>query len=187
MKTCTITLQCTDNAGSSLQTYALQKFLNDNGIENEVINYRPKYLLKYGNPIKRIIKEIIYHRECKSQREKNLRFEKRYIKETEKSYATYEDLKANPPKADVYMTGSDQIWNMSYACGRDEAFYLQFVRDGKKISYAASIGKDTIPIDECKSIADKIEDFDYISIREESSVHQLKPFVNKQMGMALLP
>lgn len=178
MKTCTITLHCTDNAGSTLQTYALQKFLVDNGIENEVIDYRPKYLLKYGNPIKRMIKEIVFHKVCKSQREKNLRFEKRNIKETTETYHTYEALKSNPPEADVYITGSDQIWNMSYTCGKDDAFYLKFVEHGKKIAYAASIGKDSIPEEECITIRNRIDDFDSISIREQSSVDQIQPYVS---------
>lgn len=188
MKTCTITLHCTDNAGSTLQTYALQQFLIKNGIDNEVIDYRPDYLLKYGNPIKRVIKEIVFHRECKSQKIKNYKFEKTNIIETKKVYKNYDELVLDPPIADVYITGSDQIWNMSYSCGKDEAYYLNFVPDGrKKISYAASIGKDYIPENEIIKMSDFILNFNAISVREESSAMQLQRSVKQKIDCVCDP
>ena len=170
MKTYTITLHCTDNAGSTLQTYALQQYLIKNGIDNEIINYRPTYLLKYGNPLKRIIKNFIYFRSMHNQRKKNEAFEKKYLKETDKVYKRYSDLLEYPLKCDALITGSDQIWNMNFKCGNDDAFYLRFAQSGiKKIAYAASIGKTNIPPQELEFITQRVADFDSISVREGSS------------------
>ena len=59
MKILTITLHSTSNAGSSLQAYALQKFLLNNGFDTELIDYRPSYVKNDGNRLKTIMKRII--------------------------------------------------------------------------------------------------------------------------------
>ena len=69
-----------------------------------------------------------------------------------RAYFSLEELRHNPPKADVYLTGSDQVWNTSHNQGLDEVFYLSFApKDAKKVSYAANIGQNDIP-DEYKDM-----------------------------------
>ena len=170
MKIGTITLHCTDNSGSTLQAYALQTFLIRNGFESEIIDYRPRYLIKYGNPLKRLIKNIVFFKEVKSQKRKNKAFEKKYLIETKNTYKKYSDLKKNPPVFDAYITGSDQIWNLSYRCGSDLAFYLDFVSKEKKtIAYAASVGKTNVPQTEKDFICRHIKNINHISVREKST------------------
>ena len=75
----------------------------------------------------------------------------------------------------MYITGSDQIWNPSYLCGQDPAYYLEFVKDpDKKYSYAASIGKSEIPDDQKEYIVSKVRDFRSISVREKTSAEFLQ-------------
>lgn len=51
------------------------------------------------------------------------------------------------PKADIYCTGSDQVWNSLWNKGFEKAFYLTFAPEGaKRIAYAASIGKSSSTI-----------------------------------------
>lgn len=174
MKTATITLHCTDNVGSTLQAFALQRFLRSRGIENEIIDYRPKYLFKYGNPIKRIGREILFPKDLSELKHKQEAFEKKYMTAKTSVYRTLKDLYTNPPIADVYITGSDQVWNPSYACGRDDAYYLRFAPHGTvKMAYAASIGKWPVPQKEIDYIYKKIQDFDYVSVRERTSKEYL--------------
>ena len=59
MKTMTITLHDTDNCGSSLQAFALQTFLLENGVDNEIIDYVPNYVKNNGSALKSFIKHII--------------------------------------------------------------------------------------------------------------------------------
>ena len=91
-----------------------------------------------------------------------------------RAYFSFEELKNNPPKADVYLTGSDQVWNTSHNQGLDEAFYLSYAPKGaKKVSYAASIGQNAIP-DEYKNRTKKLlSQYDAISVRENSAVQIL--------------
>jgi len=78
-------------------------------------------------------------------------------------YTDYQSLKENPPFADVYITGSDQVWNPSKLSPQ---FFLQFVEDVKKISYAASMGNTKITDDKASIIKKYLKDFYSISVRE---------------------
>lgn len=169
MKTLTITLHDTDNCGSSLQAFALQHFLFENNIENQIINYLPSYVKNNGHPFKSIIRKILLFRDSVERTKKFKNFISKYLVLTSEKYTNYDSLKSNPPLADVYLSGSDQLWNVSYACGRDEAFYLNFVCSKKKLAYAVSLGKSNLLNNEIEWIISNVRDFDWISVREKSS------------------
>lgn len=181
MKTLTITLHDTDNCGSSLQAFALQHFLITHGIDNEIIDYVPSYTQNNGNPFKTFIRNIIFRKSYLQRRKKFQNFINKNLKLTKRKYKTYQELKNNPPQADIYITGSDQLWNNSYACGKDPAFYLGFVNkeDTKKISYAVSIGKGNVNENDLKLIKEYGNDFKWISLREKINVEDVEKVVNK--------
>ena len=172
MKVLTLTLHYIDNCGSCLQAYALQQFLLQQGYDTELIDYRPQYLINNGRPFRHFIKRIIFGKRMKS-RWKVFDDFLAYYRLTDKTYRKYCKLKANPPKADAYIVGSDQVWNRSFPCGRDEAYYLNFVSDGAKMSYAASMGKDSTPTEELEAVKDRIKDFAFVSVREKISAKEL--------------
>ena len=84
----------------------------------------------------------------------------------------------NPPVADRYIVGSDQVWNTFYETGRDGAFYLDFVQSGDRISYAASFSH--VEIDDIwkNFIKEKLLKFKAVSVRE---YHGLK--ILESMGI----
>ena len=174
MKTVTITLHDTDNCGSSLQAFSLQKFLLSQGIENEIIDYVPKYVKNNGAGIRSFIRRLIFYRESKARDKKFKQFVTDYLKLTEKKYQNLHQLRKNPPIADYYITGSDQLWNSMYKCGRDPAFYLDFVEEGKKLAYAVSLGREIIPQDNIEIVKQYAQSFQWISVREKSSVDQIQ-------------
>ncbi len=49
-----------------------------------------------------------------------------------KRYSSFDELKMNPPIADIYCTGSDQTWNSEYNGGFLPAYFLEFAPTGKK-------------------------------------------------------
>ncbi len=75
---------------------------------------------------------------------------------------------------DVFLVGSDQLWNPLWTLDHAKDFLLQFVPDAnKKVSYATSIGRTTWPENEWCSAEDAqrlLKRFDHISIREHSGV-----------------
>jgi hypothetical protein len=182
MKINTLTTYDVYNYGASLQAYALQNYLIQQGHDVEIINYQPEYLTrKYNymwvNPESKMSKylctRIIYRILKFLQRQTTLKRKKQFdvfnhqiLKVTRKKYLTYEELKNNPPNADLYIVGSDQIWNTFYETGRDSAFYLEFVQKGEKASYAASFSYLDIDSNNLRRIQKSLEKFKAVSVRE---------------------
>lgn len=85
----------------------------------------------------------------------------------------FRDLKKLNEKADVFLMGSDQVWNFSICRHYRGAFYLNFVRDDKKkIAYGASFGHPGFfaPEEEIEKARKYLSRFDAISVREEDAV-----------------
>ena len=177
MKISIITLHKVFNYGSVLQAYATELFFKRLGYEAEIIDYIPK---NWQNKAlywdiadkKGFIKDNIYRilRAVSVLIKKKAfwGFVKKNVNLT-KTYKSFEELRKCCPKADIYCTGSDQVWNSKY-CGIDKAFYLRFTKDSaKKISFAASIGKTELPQSESVVIKDYLSDYSFITVRENSA------------------
>lgn len=184
------TITCHDvyNHGASLQAYALQTYLSNLGHDVEIIDYKPDYLSGHyslwsvDNSIydKPIVKQLyllakLPGRLIALRRKKAFdEFTRQYLHLTTKRYHNNEELKANPPEADVYIAGSDQIWNTLFLNGRDAAFYLDFApKSAKRISYAASFATDNIAEDYKPFVKRMLQNFDAVSIRERNSLELL--------------
>lgn len=97
------------------------------------------------------------------------------VKCSELEYSTLEELRQNPPSADAYITGSDQVWNYDLHPEELAAFFLQFGKDStKRIAYAPSIGHVTLPENLKKTLAEYLSVFDGISVREKSATSIVK-------------
>ncbi len=189
MKVKTITCHDVYNAGASLQAYALVTYLHLCGHEAEIIDYKPKYLCHYrlwgGNEAYR--KPLLWQaynlaklpgrvKGRMSKKKKAFdRFTETYLSLTEKRYASNEELKSDPPPADVYLAGSDQIWNPLFPNGRDPAFYLDFAPAGSvRASYAASFATDSLPEEWKSPMAGWLGGLQARSVRELSGVRILE-------------
>lgn len=190
MKIKTITCQKVNNHGANLQAYALMHYLEKLGHDVEIIDYFPEYFKHFrplycgtpkyaANPVTRFayicakfpgrLKSYLEYK--KSDRKKNFEaFRDKYYRLTD-TYESFEELKANPPKADLYIAGSDQIWNTMMNNGKDPAYYLQFApKNATTATYAASFSVSEIP-DELKEQTKKyIKSIDYVSVREKSAL-----------------
>ena len=190
MKIKTITCHDVYNSGASLQAYALMKYLQNNGHEVEIIDYKPDYLSNHyklsavSNPKyeKKLILKYIYLALKLPQRILALRMKKKYdefkhkyLNITQIRYSSNEELKSNPPEADVYICGSDQVWNSKFKNGKDPAFYLDFVPKGKvRAAYAASFATENIDNDLKEITKERIEKIDFIGVREISALNILE-------------
>ncbi len=188
LKISTITCHNVYNYGATLQEYALLHFLQSMGYDAQTINYKPPYLSghfdlwKISNPSYNYFPvKYLYLLLKLPGRLKNLKrkkqfdkFEQNYIRTTNQLYRSNEEIKKNLPESDIYICGSDQIWNPVFSNGKDPAFYLDFVPGNKKkLSYAASIATDQIPDNLKAFVKEKVEHLDAISVRETSAVRIL--------------
>jgi len=195
------TITCHDvyNHGASLQAYALQTYLESIGHTVEIVDYKPDYLSRHyllwsvDNPVydKPIIKQLYLVAKLPGRllalKRKQLfdEFTKRYLKLTSKRYHSNEELKSNPPQADVYIAGSDQIWNTLFQNGRDAAFYLDFApKTAKRISYAASFATEDVAEEYKPFVRKMLQNLDAISIRERYSLPLLAS-LGREDGVAV--
>lgn len=199
MKVCTITCHDVYNQGASLQALALATYLDKIGCETKIIDYKPEYsntyynLGKVANP--RFDRPFLKQAYLLAKMPRRLvsiffrakpfdRFKNRYLPLT-KHYTTLEQLKADPPQADVYIAGSDQIWNTFLPNGKDGAFFLEFApEESRKISYAASFATETVDAPYLDFVRDSLKRFDAVSLREASSLPLLESLGRKD-GVAV--
>ena len=183
MKICTITCQNADNHGARLQCFALAYWLRKEGHEVEVIDYQPDYMrgpkLWYvPRNIKEFVKFFIRipERLCAVKRHKVFsEFSQKYIP-LSKVYNNIDELRNHPPMADMYLAGSDQIWNPTFRNGTDPAYYLDFgPKNILRKSFAASFAVSSIEdVQKRLWIKDNLKRFDKITVREQSALKILK-------------
>lgn len=201
MKISLITLHNIKNYGSALQTYATQKILKTFVEEVEIINYYRKNTLEDDLVKNRINKSKVFSKNCltkmvgkilienslKKQCEVFNTFLKKYINMTKK-YTSYEELKNDYPKADIYCTGSDQVWNSDWNEGIDKAFFLDFVpKDKKRISYASSFGKNKLDDFEIEETKKMLQNYYAISVREDKAVKIINDLGIKNVEQVIDP
>lgn len=194
MKIKTITCHDVYNYGASLQAYALQTFLEKQGHDVEIIDYLPDYKPKrydwFRIPQQSIfsgfsnvpVLDKIFGLVCQrhsfryyGRYKKFNAFKRRKLKCTSMQYHNIDDLIKNKPVADLYIAGSDQIWNTDFVNGTDPSFYCDFVGDKDKcISYAASFATSTINPKWHDFIHKKLGNFRAISVRESTGVKLAK-------------
>ena len=191
-----------DNYGQQLQCYALQTLLNRWGHDAYLIRYAPRKEIKKAPLFRKLINtfktpsRIINRLPIETRGKKMERLEKQLrqinlqinpergfeqfrldnLNMTERVYYTYDELFENPPFADVYITGSDQVWHDSLKMKTTQGWFLQFgAVDTKRISYAASMGRE-LSSDEESFFISYLKKFDAISVRELSTVSTCKRF-----------
>lgn len=185
MKINVITLHRVTNFGSLLQTYATQKTLEKLGLQAEVTDFVPEGLTFYRSvwpkghsTVKRLIKllPLLF---CNTiQFSMSDCFLRKYIRLTKKRYGSYGDLVADLPEADVYLSGSDQVWNTQNSNPPADlgAYYLAFAGDKKRVAYAGSFGKDDFSPEETAMVTAWLKEYSAISVREDTALNTLREF-----------
>lgn len=184
-----ITLHRIVNYGSVLQAYATQEILKKMGYNVEFIDYYPERMHMFGmlkrikNKGDKFQKSFILRNVARIIMFPSyiLRFDRfhKFIKEklnlSEAIYKSEEDFIKNPPKADFYCTGSDQVWNSGWNEKIDHPFFLDFETNGKKcFAYAASFGKNKLEEWEKEETKKLLKKYSNIAMREKSGVDILK-------------
>lgn len=188
-----------ENYGSVLQGYALQKFLIDEGFDAEHIDYNASIktkvlnLIKNRNSLKLFIEKWNFYQIKKVCKNPNLlkmrshRFNDFKVKNMRLSerYTNPEELKGTNGKYDIYISGSDQIWSPMLL---NPVFYLSFVEDKyKKIAYAPSFGGSSIPEIKKNMIAEMLNKYDRISVREEQGTKIVNQLTGRTVRSVLDP
>ena len=175
------------NFASPLHSYAFQQFLQMNGIESVIIDYKPNYYGQFNprhpyfyyrkHPVKNKKKQkAIEHKWLKLFLARQKRFDKsqhfidRYYVTTDKCY-NHKLLDTEDLGLDCYICATDVIWKCNKNAGFDRGFFLacDSMKGKYKIAYAASRGP-VVELDKEKQqlFLEYISEFQHISVREES-------------------
>lgn len=166
------------NYGSVLQAYATQEVVKNLGYDPVVVDYRrcaetlDSLVNRYseGRSLPhRIYRNTVWRllygageKRFKSMREQYL---------TLSPHCDETSIDALLPNTDIYLTGSDQVWNELGDGTLDPVFFwdgLDKTQNAKIISYAASFGKGGVVSGYEKQVGDWLARYDAISVREDS-------------------
>lgn len=190
MKIGIITYHFARNYGAILQCYALQNYLTNNNNEVTVINYVEENQKKNNSIFNRkrgfmnLLDIITLLPLAFFRIRKEKKFQK-FLKE--KIHCSYEinnieELEnfLEEENFDYVISGSDQVWN-PYIKDFSKAFFLPFNIKSKKVTYAASIGN--AKLENLIEYKDYINDFRYISLREEKSKEIIEKITDKEISV----
>ena len=173
-----LTMHQVRNYGSFAQAYATCRIIESLGYEAELIDYT--YPNEAHATKKSLLGKILHLGNITTKSlipgRPHLKFEQRYREAYKKyyklsrAYHTRDEIIADPPQYDIYVVGSDQVWNDRYI-NNDDAFFLSFAPvNSKKIAFASSFGR--IRLDKCNEpfYIEKLNSLDRIAVRETSGV-----------------
>ena len=180
MRIGTISFHASFNYGSMLQAWALQTYLEKEGHQVEIINYRSWYQkAHYAKPfdvsspfsmmasLKRLFLAPSSFPHLYSKWNLFNDFLNQHLHIT-KEYHTYHQLKKANFNYDLVITGSDQIWINTLEAGKP--YYANFISPNiKKISYAPSMGPQTENIPSIRFLKKNLKNFTALSVRERQT------------------
>lgn len=201
------------NFGAALQGYALSKVIRDMGYEVNILKYKGgmrtnscySYMISMLKLIQRVfliysinesiikakyrIFQAIYRREILRQRKLFVDFARENMAFYKSERVDWLGLQAHPPLADIYVCGSDQIWNPMFKDGtNDLGYFLNFVPSGmKKVAYAPSFGVKDLPIEARKNLHELLCSFSAISVREQAGVEFVQKYAKRDAIVNLDP
>lgn len=175
-----------DNYGQIMQAYALCQYLTKEGHSPFIIRYKYrepltlKYMLRslylsilrlrefLSNPMafmdkRRQIQETVRHNRGFEA------FRSAYIPISERILDQCELMK-EPPEAEIYISGSDQIWSLL-----DSVYFLQFAPVGKRcVAYGSSCGGKEFNDCEKNILKRYLERYSFIGLRESRDTDLIK-------------
>lgn len=171
-----ITMHRVGNYGSILQAYALQQAIDQMGFDAELIDYEYPNEFQYARGVRRPVNDwkTKVWRMCGPLKDSNRKlyrmrgFQREFYK-VSKYFPDCDSLHTSPPVYDLYVTGSDQVWNPTHSKG-DSSFLLDFIpRDAPRISYASSFSGNNVAATEyAESFRQLLSRYNRIAVRENS-------------------
>ena len=188
------------NMGSSLQAYAMAKFISDAGYSCRIIDY-DEYS---GHPLWKvrpfvediqwgIYKHLPFRKGkynyllARAQQYRRFKeFEEEYLPLTEVEYRSQRQLADLSGEFDAFVCGSDQIWSpLLY----DPVYYFNFLPKGcsaRTIAYAPSIGISNASLMRKEQVA-LIQNVDFLSCREQQGAEIIEHFTGRKVPVVLDP
>ena len=173
MKIGLITIHYANSYGGILQAFSTQKVLSKYG-DVSIIDYKsphlyktmklirigrnPRSVLWAGKDIFRLLPRYRLIKKFKS-------FGREHFK-LSKAFTNIDEMANLEEHFDIFVIGSDQIWNPAVVGEMDPAYLLSFVKEKKKISFSSSAGSHRFSEEEKVVLKKNLETFSHLSVRE---------------------
>ncbi|MBR4108642.1 MAG: polysaccharide pyruvyl transferase family protein [Akkermansia sp.] len=193
-KVAVLTTHRADNYGAALQSYALTHVARRLGADCEILDYRtPSFEATYHKAIPwgkrwRVWPALLHHRYIRDARTikafSDFRNQRMII--SAESYTCSQQLEEIQDCYDLFLAGSDQIWNPAIT-GKDLAtfdrtYLLDFVKSGeKKASYAASIGISNVDDALADVYRQYLSDYSTLTVREHRAAEILREILGRDV------
>lgn len=164
------------NYGAVLQAYALCAAIRKLGYDCEIIDYQCENIVKrelsipqYSNPIKRAAYQCFIWPHQKRKTKECVDFLQKFYS---RQHYTKDTIGEADRQYDVFISGSDMIWNLDVN-GGDMSYFLDFVgAPHKRLSFASSVG-DVWSEEQCSKIEEALKHYQWISVREFDTCEKL--------------
>lgn len=193
-----ITFHASHNCGSMMQAYALQKMLKKMNVDNEIIDFqsfgqKDMYAVvhtkkEWKNFVKNML-TLPYRKKIKLQWESYEQYKNKIFDLSGKKYSTTSELIETNDLYSTFISGADQIWNITIR-DYDDAYFLNFVKDDrKKNSYAPSFGAKRIEehADNKQKYINFLNSYNNLSIRENNGKKWIKELTGRDAKLVLDP
>tara|TARA_B110000090_G_scaffold165841_1_gene183879 strand:+ start:6962 stop:8110 length:1149 start_codon:yes stop_codon:yes gene_type:complete len=184
------------NYGAVLQAYALQAYLKkQEGLDVCNIDFRTDWHDKddkifnlqgrFKTKLATFVYTLLRYPGLKKRKLCTSKFKKKYFSLTQRIHSEKE-LISKPPEMDIYVTGSDQVFNPNGLF--PNVYFLNFSKgSGKKVAYAPSFGGCDFSNNFSKQIEPMISDFEKLSCREEEGADFLSKIVKTDVPVLVDP
>lgn len=191
-----VTMSYGSNYGNKLQNYAMQVIYKSMGFSVETVRLKPiicysdgikEKLNNLGGKIQKRLQRIVYKRNINRRKEVFNAFDKKMLNFSEKVFPMNDYQNLNDEKYKIYSVGSDQVWN-SYFDEFSGVYLLDCLDDNKiRISYAASLGCDSINPFYEQDFKKELKKFKSVSVREDEGKKALEEINGLNVEVVLDP
>ena len=199
----------TGNYGAALQAFATQYYIRET-LKREcvVVRTRPgvpgetpfaRLILRgeiFRNPIGKLRRRFrrsapipeSFRRGLSARTEAFKRFERDRLILDDNPNRLYTEYYKNPPDYDVYLSGSDQVWNPLAFSRCSPVYYLGFAPEGRRrVSYASSFAISEIPARYRREMKRYLTRFDRIAVRETEGAEIVESLIGRRPPVVVDP
>lgn len=199
-----LTFYWANDYGALLQSYALKTYLNRHE-ETVMVPYFPRplrsrYRLLPYNPAASLprrcfevamkLRPRVFYANLKVKWEMR-RFRRKYLTTSRRALESSREIYEWGNEIDVFVAGSDQIWNPEITEGFQEGYFCTFRQwrreKSRYVAYAASIGAKRLPQEYDAALSGLLSWFDVISLREPQSASYIRDLCGKEPSLVLDP
>ena len=196
MKIAIVTITEGTNYGNRLQNYAVQKSIEELGIEVETLinksgteSKNVSFLFKIKRKLSRIKNYLINARFKKIINDRNEAF--KIFNNENINFSSivinndYSDNKINSIYYS-FVCGSDQIWNPEFRENAN-ANFLQFANEEKRIAFCPSFGVSEIPGNRKEEYSKYLKGFSKLSVREDDGAKIINSLTRQKAEVLIDP